>query len=139
MDGWYYWATWNGTLFKFKPEGPDGQPVVELVGTTWDEGRDVLQIGLSPTGRYIYFWPKGDAPVVQYDVITGKRKALCWLQDYYFEKYGYWMDHVYGMEISKDGTFLVICQNGAFKGRGDAFGHPSLIVIDIPEEERRLD
>jgi len=32
--------------------------------------------------------PKGDAPIVQYDVKTGKRKALCWLQDYYFDKYG---------------------------------------------------
>ncbi|MBN1292385.1 MAG: hypothetical protein JXB48_11145 [Candidatus Latescibacteria bacterium] len=137
MDGWFYWATWNGTLFKFKPEGPDGLPVTELVGTTWDEGRDVLQIGLSPKGRYIYFYPKGDAPIVQYDVKTGKRKALCWLQDYYFEKYGYWMDHVYGMDISKNGDFLVICQNGAFKGRDDAFGHPSLIVVEIPEEERQ--
>ena len=116
MDGWYYWATLNGTLFRFKPEGPDGQPVVELVGTTWDKGRDVLQMALDPSGRYVYYYPKGDAPVVQYDVKTGKRKALCWLQDYYFEKYGYFMGQVYGMNISKDGSFLVCCMNGEFSG-----------------------
>ena len=139
IDGWFYWATWNGTFFKFKPEGSDGQPEVELVGTTWDEGRDVLQMGLSPKGRYVYFYPKGDAPIVQYDVKTGTMKALCFLQEYYFEKYGYWMDHVYGMEISDDGKFLVVCMNGAFEGRDVAFGHPSLLVISIPEEERPVD
>jgi len=136
VDGWFYWATWNGALFKFKPEGADDKPEIEYVDTTWDEGRDVLQIGMSPKRRYIYYYPKGDAPVVQYDVMTGTRKALCFLQDYYFEKYGYWMDHVYGMEISKDGSFLVVSMNGTFEGRDEAFGHPSLMVIEIPEEER---
>ena len=137
MDGWYYWATWNGTLFRFKPEGSENQPEVEMVSTTWDEGRDTLQMGISPKGRYIYYYPKGDAPVVQYDVKTGKRKALCWLQDYFFEKYGYFMGQVYGMEISTDGSFLVVCVNGAFQGRDKEFGHPGLLVIEIPEEERR--
>jgi len=136
IDGWFYWATWNGTLFKFKPEGAAEQPEVECVGTVWDEGRDTLQMGLSPKGRYIYFYPKSDSPVVQYDVKTGERKAICFLQDYYFDKYGYFMDHVYGMEISLDGSFIVVSMNGAFEGRDVAFGHPSLLVIEIPEEER---
>jgi hypothetical protein len=136
MDGWYYWANWNGTLFKFKPEGPGGNPQVELVGTTWDKGRDTLQMALDPTGRYVYYYPKGDAPIVQYDVKTGKRKALCFLQDYYFEKYGYFMGEVYGMNISNDGSFLVCCMNGEFCGRNNSFGHPALLVVEIPEEER---
>ena len=114
----------------------DGQPEVELVGTVWDEGRDTLQMGISPKGRYIYFYPMGDSPVIQYDVKTGKRKALCFLQDYYSDKYGYWMDAVYGMEISNDGTFLVVIMNGTFQGRNVTFGHPSLLVIEIPEKER---
>ena len=141
MDGYYYWATWNGTFFKFKPEGQNG-PEVELVGTTWDKGRDVLQMAMSPDGRYIYFYPKGKvppkgiSPIVQYDVKTGKRKVICWLQDYYFEKYGYYMGEVYGMNISTDGSFLVCCMNGEFSGHGRVFGHPSLLVVEIPEEER---
>jgi hypothetical protein len=135
MDGWYYWATWNGTLFKFKPEGPKG-PEAVLLGTTWDKGRDTLQMALDPTGRYVYYYPKGDAPIVQYDVKTGKRKALCWLQDYIFTTYGYFMGEVYGMNISADGSFLVCCMNGEFSGKGGAFGHPALLVVEIPKEER---
>jgi len=136
MDGWYYWATLNGAFFKFKPDGAEDLEI-ELVGATWDKGRDVLQMAMDPSGRYIYYYPKGDAPIVQYDVKTGKRKALCWLQDYYFDKYGYFMGQVYGMNISSDGSFLVCCMNGEFSGRGKEFGHPSLLVVEIPEDERR--
>jgi hypothetical protein len=137
MDGWFYWATLNGALFKLKPEGPKG-PQVELFGTTWDKGRDTLQMAIDQTGRYVYYYPKGDAPIVQLDVKTGKRKALCWLQDYFFEKYGYFMGQVYGMNISKDGSFLVFAMNGEFSGRGNEFGHPALLVVEIPKEERPI-
>lgn len=137
MDGFVYWATGNGTLFRFKPNGTNA-PLAEAVGTTWDQGRDTLQIAMDPTGRYLYYFPKGDAPIVQFDVKTGRKKALCWLQDFYFEKYGYWMGEVYGLEISSDGSFLVVCVNGEFTTRrgGASFGHPALVVIDIPKSER---
>lgn len=45
----------------------------------------------------------------------------------------------YGMEISKDGSFIVIIMNGAFQGRDKGYGHPSLFVVHIPEEERKND
>jgi hypothetical protein len=136
-DGWFYWASMNGAFFRFKPETLEG-PKVEPLGVTWDKGRDTLQLALDPKGRYVYYQPKGyPSPVVQYDVKTGKKKALCFPDDYYFEKYGYWLgDQVYGMNISKDGSFLVICQNGTFAGRGTAFGHPAMMIVSIPEEER---
>jgi len=140
FNGWYYWATLNGTLFKFRPDGPDG-PQFETVGVTWDQGRDTLQIAMSPKGRYLYYQPKKyPSPVVQYDVKTGRKKAICWFQDYFFEKYGYWMgSQVYGMNISKDGSFLVINMNGTFAGKNRSFGHPALAVIEIPRSERRGD
>ena len=98
-------------------------------------------MAVGPNGRYIYYQPTGyPSPLVQYDVKTGKKKAICFLQDYYFEKYGYWMgSSVYGLEISTDGSFVVICENGAFAGRKGAFGHPALTVISIPAEERPVD
>jgi hypothetical protein len=156
MGGWYYWTTQNGVFFRFKPlrnptamPGVPGEdvgwekpykttqnPLVESLGTTWDKGRDVLQLALDPSGRYVYYYPKGDAPIVQYDVKTGEKKALCWLQDYYFDKYGYFMGEVYGMNISKDGSFLVFAMNGEFCGRENCFGHPALLVVEIPKEER---
>ena len=140
MDGWYYWAGWGGTFFRFEPEGPEG-PIAEYIGTNWDKGRDALQLPMDSTGRYIYYYPKeGNSPIVQYDVKTGTRKVICFLQDYFFEKYGYYMGGVYGIEISKDNTYLVCCINGAFQGKGKTvFGHPALLVVEIPEEERPLD
>ena len=46
----------------------------------------------------------------------------------------------YDIEISNDGSFLVIVMNGAFKfreGKGDyPYGNPSLFVINILENER---
>ena len=136
MDGYFYCVTYNGAMFKFLPGSPDG-PVVEPLGVSWNEGMDVLQMMVSPKGRYVYYYPRGyPAPLVQYDVKTGRKKALCWLHAYYFEKYGYWIGSSYGMEISKDGKFIVICMNGAFQGRNESYGHPSLFVIEIPEEER---
>ena len=100
-----------------------------------------MQIAVDPSGQYLYYLLMAyelRTPVVQYNVKTGERKALCWLQEYYFDKYGYWMDFCYGMEISIDGSFLVLCMNGTFGGREVYYGHPSLLVIDIPEEERPL-
>lgn len=136
-DGRYYWATWNGTFFRFKPEGKEG-PEIEPLGVTWDEGRDTLQLGMGPAGRYVYYQPKGyPSPLVQYDTKTGKKKAIGFLQDYFFEKYGYWLgSQVYGMDVSDDGSFAVVLMNGTFSGRNRSFGHPALAVISIPKEER---
>jgi len=137
MDGWYYWSTHDGAFFRFKPEGRDG-PVVELIGVTWGRGADVLQMGLDPSGRYIYY-KATQGPVIQYDVKTGRKKVLCWLQDYYFEKYGYWTGKNYGLEISNDGSFLFFCTNGGFRDPENGWGNPSVFVVFIPEEERPLD
>jgi len=135
-DGYFYCATYNGAMFKFKPEA-SGKPEIIPLGVTWDDGLDVLQMVVSPKGRYVYYYPRGyPAPLVQYDIETGKKKALCWLHDYYFEKYGYWIGSTYGLEISEDGSFIVVCMNGAFQGRDVNYGHPSIYVIEIPESER---
>ena len=44
------------------------------------------------------------------------------------------------MEISNDGSFLVIVMNGAFRIRDDVhdnpYEYPSLFVVHIPESER---
>ncbi|MBN1293539.1 MAG: hypothetical protein JXB48_16990 [Candidatus Latescibacteria bacterium] len=144
MDGAFYCITHNGTMFRFFPEVPK----TELVGVNWDKGRYTSTTALSPDGRYIYYLPGGKkmqnaneyGPVLQYDVKTGRKKVIAWLADYYWEKYGYWVGGTYGMEISGDGSYLVICMNGAFVIRddenGSPYGNPSLFVVNIPEEER---
>ena len=143
MDGYYYWSTMSGAMFKFKPRD-DGPPEVEYVGLNWDEGRDVLQFALDPSGRYIYYIPVGwsyekNSPIVQYDVKTGKKKVICWYRKYYFDTYGYWTASSYALGITKDGSQLVFCMNGAFQGKEVNYGYPSFFVVNIPEEERPLD
>ena len=146
MDGSFYSITHNGAMFRFWPEKPE----VERIGVNWDKGRYTSTTALDPSGRYIYYMPGGMksqnaneyGPLVQFDVKTGKKKVLAWLADYYWEKYGYWVGGTYGMEISNDGSFLVIVMNGAFVKRddenGSPYGNPSLFVVHIPEEERPL-
>lgn len=145
-DGAYYCVSQNGAFFRFRPEIPS----VEPLGVNWDKGRYTSTMAIDPTGRYIYYMPGGKkmqnanefGPLVQYDVTTGRRKVLAWLVDYYYEKYGYWIGGTYGMEISADGTFLVIAMNGTFATRDDengvTYGNPSLFVVKIPEGERPL-
>lgn len=147
MDGAFYCVSQNGTLFRFRPE----KPSVEPIGVNWDKGRYTATTAIDPTGRYFYYMPGGIkgqtdnefGPIVQFDVKTGKKKVIAWLDDYYYDKYGYWIGGTYGMEISKDGTYLVIVMNGAFVTRDDAngspYGNPSLFVVHIPQEERPLD
>lgn len=143
-DGAYWCITYNGAMFRFRPEVPS----VEPAGVNWDRGRYTSTIAMDPTGRYLYYMP-GDTrmynadtygPIVLYDVKTGQKKVLAWLVDYYYEKYGYWVGGTYGMEISADGSFLVIVMNGAFRFRDDAhdnpYEFPSLFVVEIPESER---
>ncbi len=145
MDGAYYCISYNGAMFRFRPE----KGSVEPVGTNWGRGRYASTIALDPSGRYLYYMPGGKkmqnaneyGPLVQYDVETGRKKVLAWLVDYYYEKYGYWAGGTYGMEISEDGSFLVIVMNGAFRLRDDLrdypYEYPALFVVRIPEEERQ--
>ena len=145
MDGYYYWCTMSGEIFKFKPGVDGGDPYVEAVGVNWDEGRDVIQFAMDSTGRYLYYLPVGmdghdQTPIVQFDIKTKKRKAISWLHDFYFEKYGYWVTNTYATGITSDDSTLVICMNGEFQGKeGSRYGHPSLFIIEIPPGERPVD
>jgi hypothetical protein len=77
-------------------------------------------------------------PVVQYNTETGEKKVLAWLHDYYHEKYGYKAGGTFGIELSEDGSLLVIQTNGNF-GPYDssALDYPAIFAVHIPESERR--
>jgi hypothetical protein len=144
MDGAFWCITYNGTMFRFRPE----KSSVEPFGVNWDRGRYTSSIAMDSSGRYLYYMPGGSknqnaneyGPLVQFDIKTGKKKVLAWLVDYYYEKYGYWVGGTYGLEISLDGSYLVILMNGAFRLRDDlhdyAYEYPALFVVNIPDTER---
>ena len=142
-DGAFYCMDMIGTFFKFWPEDER----TELIGVTWEkDGVYTASITMSPGCRYIYYLPDAhghnhhlEQPVVQYDTVSGTKKVLAFLSPFYHEKYGYVTKGSYGIELSADGSLLVIEMNGTFnpeakKGR---YSHPAIFAVHIPESERR--
>jgi len=142
-DNIFWCMSWDGTLFKFYPD----REQTELVGVNWGpEGDYVTSLALSPKFRYIYYVPgahgasmKFGVPVVQYDTVTDTRKVIAFLGQYYHDTYGYTPLGTYGVELSEDGSYLVMHMNGAFHPDQlkPHFEYPSIFVVHIPEEERR--
>jgi hypothetical protein len=141
-----FWATTkgDGAIFKFWPDSRRVEPVTNQ----WRSQGYCPRFAVSGNGKYIYYMagidlqgPGGDyreQPVVQLNTETGVRKVIAFPTDYYFKKYGYAMMIPFGMELSADGSLLVINLNGAFKPRVQPlYGNPALMVVHVPESERK--
>lgn len=129
----------NGTLYKFWPDKVRTEVVTQL----WAEYTYTPRISMSPDERYLYYVANTKRsqyrykPVVQYDTVTGRRKVLAFLSDFYYEKYGYKLGSMHGSALSHDGSMFVMVFNGAFLPRETAGGgQPALVVLRIPESER---
>ncbi|MEK7269935.1 MAG: hypothetical protein AAB215_03230 [Planctomycetota bacterium] len=148
-DGWFYamTAALSGPrLFKFDPKTER----VDDLGFNFASGGYTTSIALSPGGRYLYFVPcahgtawKLGAPVVQYDTETRTRKVIAFLEGVIERKHGWWLGGAFGADLSPDGSTLWIPFNGnrvretRTKRKDQAFGRPALVVVRIPESERR--
>ncbi len=82
---------------------------------------------------------KMGTPVIQYNIQTNQKKVIAFIGPYYHEKYGYVAQGTFGIELSEDGSFLVIQTNGGF---GPDFlnqrkDQPAIFVVHIPEAERQ--
>ena len=121
-EGFFWCFDYQGTFFKFYPD----RDKTELVGVNWEKsGVYTATIAMSPHNRYIYYMPGSSSgsvewghPVVQYDTQTGRKKVLAFLNEYYHEKYGYLIGGSFGIELSEDGSLLVIQTNGKFGATG---------------------
>lgn len=139
-DGIFYCMDQVGTMFKFWPD----QEKTETIGVNWDKsGVYTTSVDISPKFRYVYYVPgaHGEAyklgvPVIQYDTKTGQKKVLAFLDKFYQDNYGYVMAGTFGIELSPDGSLLVIEMNGGFGPPASRFEHPSIIAVHIPESER---
>ena len=148
-DGLYYAITYSGEMFTFDPLSEK----IEDKGLCWaGEQLYTASMERSPGGRYLYYCPgahgKGfteGSPIIQYDTETGQRKVLAFLFPYYRRKYGYTVGGTFSIKLDDKGERLFILWNGAFieveeqlqKERVDVFGNNSMMVVHIPEEERR--
>lgn len=139
-DNLFYCMDSAGTMFRFYPD----EERTELIGINWDKaGVYTTSLDISPKFRYVYYVPaahgeawKLGAPVVQYDTKTNRRKVIAFLEKFYFETYGYCLGGTFGIELSEDGSLLVIHMNGGFGSEAARYEHPAIFAVHIPESER---
>jgi sugar lactone lactonase YvrE len=142
-DGTIYGMTHAGILFKFDPKAE----TVTALGPNFLDGFYCANMMLSPDGKYVYFAPGSHgsgvpvgAPVVQYDVATGKRKVLAFLGPVMRERCKYTMGGSFNLRITADGGTLLATFNGSpydSAARKEVpFGQPCLVMLEIPKSER---
>lgn len=143
-DGILYGMTSNGQLFAFDPKTES----VKDLGPNFLKGDYTAVMAMSPDEKYLYYAPgahgsgsKTGAPVVQYNVATGQRKVLAFLQAPLREQVKYSVGGTYNLQIDPSGERLFITFNGApLEGnprRTETFGKPSVVVLHIPPSERQ--
>ncbi len=102
----------------------------------------VASINVDPTGRYLYYIPgahggsyRDGTAVVQFDVKTGRKKVIAFLDPYYTKRYGFTLKGTYGTAISAKGDTLFVTWNVSRGSR--AWDCCGLTAIHIPESERQ--
>jgi len=123
---------------------------LKLLGPTWLEGEYTAVCELSPDERFLYYLPgshggawKNGTPVIQYNLATGRRKVLAFLEAAVEHSLDYVPAGTYGMKISGDGSTLYVNFNGHAADRirpttmkPIGFGLTAFAAIHIPQAER---
>jgi hypothetical protein len=151
-DGWIYGTTFGGdktvqqSLFRFAPASDK----LEMLGPDFLDGDYTTVCTLSSDGKYVYYLPgahgsslKIGTPVLQYNVKSGQRKVLAFLQDAILAKSGYVPCGTYGVKLSADNATLYVNLNGHAEEKlrlpkmpSNGFGLTAFAAIHIPASER---
>lgn len=101
----------------------------------------VASIDADPTGRYLYYVPgahggseRDGTAVVQFDVKTGQKKVIAFLEPFYTNKYGFTLKGTYATAVDPTGDKLYVTWNVSRGGR--AWDCCGMTVIHIPKSER---
>jgi hypothetical protein len=101
----------------------------------------VASIDADPTGRFLYYIPgahggsdRDGTPIVQFDVTTGRKKVLAFLEPFYTKKYGCTLKGTYATAVDPSGDKLYVTWNISRGSR--AWDCCGMTVIHIPESER---
>lgn len=131
-----------GRLFSFDPEKRE----VKDLGPNFGDGDYTAVMALSPDEKFVYFVPgahgsssKSGTPVVQFDVASGARKVIAFLNEAVRRRLKYNLGGTYNLQIDASGGRLFITFNGAPLAdakKVEAFGAPCVVVVTIPKEER---
>lgn len=138
-DGTLFGMTAAGRLFAFDPKGE----TVKDLGPNFMGGDYTAVMALSPDEKYLYFAPgahgsnaRYGAPVVQYEIATGKRKVLAFLQQALLERFKLQVGGTYNVQIDPAGERLFFTFNAAPAGARGTFGQPCVVVLHVPKAER---
>jgi hypothetical protein len=103
----------------------------------------ISSLEADPTGRYLYYVPgahggatKDGTPIVQYDLKNSERKALCFLHQHFWDKYGYALDGSFSSALDEKGERLFISWDGWRKGQPRGWETAAITVVHIPASER---
>jgi hypothetical protein len=140
-SGILYGMTASGQMFSFDPK----THAVKDLGANFAAGDYTAVMVASPDEKFLYYAPgahgsgsKLGVPVVQYEIASGRRKVLAFLQQPLRDKLKYNIGGTYNLQIDPAGEKLYFTFNGADpKQRGSAiFGKPAVVVVNIPASER---
>ena len=145
-EGYIYGTTMGNQLFRYAPAKDE---LIILGSNFLKNGEYITVCDLSRDEKYLYYLPgaHGSAgfsgtPVIQYEIASGKHKAIAFLSEPMLNAFNYAPGGTYGLKISEDGSKLFIGLNGSPpdalrpKGLGRGFGLTSFAIIHIPSEER---
>lgn len=101
----------------------------------------VASVCVDPTGRHLYYVPgahggsdRDGAPIVQFDVQTGRKKVIAFLEPFYTSAYGFTLKGTYSTAIDPAGDKLYITWNVSRGSR--AWDCCGLTIVHLPESER---
>lgn len=104
----------------------------------------ITSVDVDPSGRYLYFvagahggTSSEGTPVVQYDTQTKTRKVIAFLDEYYWNKYGYRFDGTFSCALDSKGEILFVTWNGWRKPQTKGWECASMTAIHIPASERQ--
>lgn len=146
VDGLVYGVTHKtNRLFRYDVSKDEATPL----GPSWLSGAYTTVVLVSPDRRFLYYLPgahggafRDGTPVIQYDVVKGRRKVLAFLAPAFEAEHDYAPAGTYGVKLSADGGTLYVNFNGhPTKNRPkhlktDGFGLCSFAEIEIPKAER---
>ena len=106
----------------------------------------VTSIDVDPLGRYLYYVPgahggadRDGSAVVQFDVVTRRKKVIAFLRTHYEKTYGFIPTGTFGTAVSPDGGKVYVTWHGTRRLRAAKrrFDTCALTVVHVPAAERR--
>jgi hypothetical protein len=142
--GTIYGMTAAGRLFALDSSKQLQKSSVKDLGPNFGGGDYTAVMVMSPDEKYLYYAPgahgsgtKSGAPVVQYALGTGERKVLAFLHGPLLKELKYQIGGTYNLQIDSTGQRLYFTFNGAEPGMRSPFGRPAVVVVHIPDSERK--